>query len=231
MGGICGGNNNQVTISNCKNNGSIEGTSVNNSSGTVGGIIGWLYHGQVSNSSNFGSITARSNCIGGIGGANTSGEIFNCFNNGKTTSSGPSGIGGIVGYQANTSSKTSNCYNFNQINGVGSVGGIIGDNRGTIENSYNIGTINGAHISVGSITGNNNNEAQINNSYYLNTLSTSLYGINSGTVDSASTSKSEAEMKAQAFVDLLNADQSDLPWQLDTNLNNGYPIFKWQTEE
>ena len=42
--------------------------------------------------------------------------------------------------------------------------------------------------------------------------------------------KSSNEMKTAEFVDLLNQDQEEDVWTRDENINEGYPILKWQME-
>ena len=63
----------------------------------------------------------------------------------------------------------------------------------------------------------------VRNNFYLETLPTT---------DENATPKSMADMKSQAFVDLLNQGQTDQPWSMDTKgINDGYPVLKWQMEE
>ena len=130
--------------------------------------------------------------------------------------------GGVTGYQNNASSLTDNCYNLRKVTGNGSVGGIIGGNAiGTISNCYNVGEVVGTTANVHSLmgAGQGNADTTVTNCYYLNSLSVT---------DTVGTAKSDADMKAQAFVDALNASQADAPWKMDENINQGYPIFKWQ---
>lgn len=130
--------------------------------------------------------------------------------------------GGVTGYQNSTNAITNNCYNLKKITGKSSVGGIIGGNaKGTISNCFTIGEVEGKTTYFHSImgSGQDNADTTVTNCYYLNSLSVT---------DTVGTAKSDADMKAQAFVDALNASQADAPWKMDENINQGYPIFKWQ---
>ena len=232
VGGIIGYSTAGCTVENNSNNADIESTTESGTSGMTGGIAG-RNGGTIKKSYNDGSISSKKNCTGGIAGSNP-GVIELCFNNGIINTTGSSGTGGITGYQNYSTARTSNCYNMKTINGKGDIGGIVGNNgTGTVENSYNTGVINGT-AQVGSIVGRNQAAGQITKSYYLNSLTTPLYGLNSGNVDALSSALSQADMTSTdktKFVDLLNSGQTEEVWQLDTNINQGYPILKWQTEQ
>ncbi len=133
VGGIVGENDRY--IDDCTNFGSVEGKT------NIGGIAG---HGvrslesdpYIKNSSNHGSITSTSICIGGIVG-NIEGASFtveNCFNFGDI--SNYQYVGGIVGYNDAVASHINNCYNGGSVVGSATVGGIAGVNKGNIYNCY-----------------------------------------------------------------------------------------------
>ena len=219
VGGIIG-TLNSGTIENCDNTDKIEGTVINSSDGSVGGIVGWCDKDSITKKcKNEGIVIGKSNCIGGICGVNNGGTIEQCLNNGNIKSTKEaSATGGITGYHREENSKTTNCYNREAVNGYDGTGGIIGNCAfGEVSNCYNIAIISGTY-NIYSIT-----NATSTNCYYLSTLPTT---------DTNATAVSESDMKLQSFVDLLNTGQSDAPWVMDTKgENNGYPILKWQTEE
>ena len=94
----------------------------------------------------------------------------------------------------------------------------------SIKNCYNIGEIDGTVL--GEIAG--QALSPITNCYFLGTASDNAVGNNPENVSIDVTAKTEAEMKTQGFVDLLNAGQTTEPWKRDSNKNNGYPILNWQ---
>ena len=55
-------------------------------------------------------------------------------------------------------------------------------------------------------------------------------GFSNGTWLYREIKKSSNEMKTAEFVDLLNQDQEEDVWTRDENINEGYPILKWQME-
>ena len=180
IGGIVSYNAGTSTISDCENNGSVEGVDK-----YVGGIAGYHYSGTIENCENNnnikstgyvggvvgrasgvilscvnnGSVSASSSYSGGIA-ARTTKNIINCVNNGNITSTS-SYVGGIVGllYQ---SCLVMLCENNADISGVNYIGGIVGDatKDGSVENTVtkiekcaNYGTIKGTKNYVGGIMG------------------------------------------------------------------------------
>ncbi len=189
--------------------------------GTVGGIAG-QNTGEISNSSNIGSISSVYNpnsndngYIGGLVGRSTAGQILDCFNSGEVigTSTRDTITGGVVGANYETS-VVGNCYNTNAItstttNAISYSGGIVGLNRSSVSNTYNIGSI----LSSGSQNKClSYNEKTINNSFYLNTCTLGGEGI----------SKTSEEIKGLTNI-LGDAFKDDI-----NQINNGYPILKWQ---
>ena len=125
VGGVIG--TNYGTITNCYNDGSVNGTS-----DSVGGVSGFNYRGTVTNCYNTGSVNSTSYNVGGVIGYNNAGTIKNCYNTGGV--SGESTVGGVIGSNYGT---ITNCYNTGSVNGTSdSVGGVIGSNYGTITNCY-----------------------------------------------------------------------------------------------
>ena len=157
IGGIAGYN--CGTISNCRNEGTINGTDHN-----AGGIAGW----SNTNSPDQAAV------------------IENCWNEGEVsinTTSILNYVGGIVGDLQGGSFQgipdiVKNCYNVADISNTGTgesnVGGIAGrSHSGTIVNCYNIGGLsNNGEGTVGGIVGklsNGTSTPEVTSCYYLNT--------------------------------------------------------------
>ena len=223
-GGIVGYINNSVKIQGCYNTGEITNTI----GSYVGGLIGRDNSSSnsitIDNSYNEGKIIGKDLTGGICGTCWGTFNIKNSYNDGEiysTYNSTDYGTGGILGRSADSDILIVNCYNKKNITGITNIGGIVGRSVGNtriIENCYNLGIVTGTS-NIGMILGYGTGNIA-NNCYYLSTLSTT---------DSYATPKTETEMKLQLFVDLLNSGQTDAPWTMDTNnINNGYPVLKWQ---
>ncbi len=224
-----------------KNNGIIKKLTLDNVNiyayGTqlmVGGISGT--GGTIINCGvNSGIITASgstSTMTGGIIGSKA--EILDCYNKANITSySNNSGAyaGGIAGAYA----KIENCYNIGTIkssSNEGSLsGGIIGEQNISpyyVKNSYNIGHVNAngiTHNIIGGIIGRNGWSSSVPgvsviNSYCTTETAYSYLGYINSTenIVEKESIKNYAQTLGQAYV-------ND-----DNNINNGYPILKWQLE-
>ena len=183
--------------------------------------------------------------VGGIAG-NNSGIIDSCYNGAdiKTVTNESNNLlqargGGITGGQYNNSNYIiRNCYNYGNIEGNGGavmVGGIIGVQDTTlntsplVENCYNYGNvtaISGRDLYDGGIMGTNGQtnkimEARIVNCYTLNTKQAYYYRRNSKVYTGCVASETLKTYASQ----LGNAFTND-----STNINNGYPVLKWQVE-
>ena len=155
-GGICGGMGEDytVTISDCKNEGTISGVCV------TGGIVGLLStKGIVERCSNVGDVVAiLSDAAGIVGQTNQKNKQSNsivrqCYNSGNI--SGGQGLGGIVAFFCGESQ------------------------QGTVENCYSKGKITATENNSGAIIGKKiqaDGNATFNNLYYLNTIG--LYAVN-----------------------------------------------------
>ncbi len=172
VGGILGqiGTNCESNILNCSNEGGIAGIAFCN----------------IENSHNIGAIIGKGSVGGILGqiGTNCESNILNCSNEGKIEAQGKyegevTAVGGIIGWTSvtGTSGKIENVYNKGEVisrdtTGRG-IGGIIGRNSNTFEliNCYNKGTVKGTD-GIGTIIGfqHENNNDNVRNSYYLNTL-------------------------------------------------------------
>ena len=213
VGGISGSAGTSATIQNCYNTGAVTGNS-----SSVGGISGDNLSVTIENCYNIGAVTGDT-FVGGISG-NHSGTIQKCFNTGEI--SGNRSIGGI-----SNGGTIQNCYNTGLVRGTANnVGGIVGQNTygGTIQNCYNIGEITGAANNIGGIAG-RYFSTSINNCYYNSETSNKT--------DTYATPKTTAEMTLPEFVLALGIDnwKEDHTYNEKQQINNGYPILKWQEGE
>lgn len=127
---------NGATIQNLKVNGTVSCGKQNN----IGGIVGKMQAGTISQCSFSGSVTGG--YAGGIVGAlnGTSVTIQNCSN---TANINGTIAGGILGYWKKKAT-VENCYNTGEIVGSSKAAGIAGQlNNGAIKNCYNVGEISG----------------------------------------------------------------------------------------
>ncbi|MGN0441521.1 MAG: GLUG motif-containing protein [Acutalibacteraceae bacterium] len=137
VGGVCGCNGYNCTITNCYNTGEVIGADNH-----VGGVCGYNKNGKIDNCYNTGTVGGF-NYVGGVCGENYFyygeqyyyGKIDNCYNTGKVSGPG-SYIGGVCGSNGDRGTIT-NCYNTGEVIGTDSyVGGVSGYNRSTITNCY-----------------------------------------------------------------------------------------------
>lgn len=176
--------------------------------------------------------TINSGSSFGTGGlvavASHASKVDRCYFAGEI--SGNSDVGGIVG-TAQYGCEIINCYNKGVINAPEGwfVGGIVGsayDTGTLIANCYNLGEVNASESFMSkpeAIVGDAEFKVTVQNCYFLD----------NGKFEEASgvMKKSEADMKLEAMVTLLNAGDENGYWQADTkNLNNGFPVFAWQND-
>ena len=185
----------------------------------------------VKNSYNLGNVTNGFDALaGGISGG--WGTIKNCYNVGDITSNGDS-VGGIVGW----SSKVYNSYNLGKVvvvsNRTDKSGGIMG--QGAVDdgskysiliNNFNAGTTNGGGIIGGqyAVSDYQNFKLLLNGNYFL--TDTAKYGL--GTYRSNQGAEPLSQDEMPSVISVINGDNAFVE---DTNnINNGYPILKWQAE-
>ena len=162
-------------------------------------------------------------------------------------------LGGILGYDFSGKASILQCYNTGDISKARIAGGIVGNSNGIVENCYNTGTIESdyIHFTSGGISGQSNSKVIKNcynagslmgknecksgiatlssgkfmfRNYYLSNCGAEYanfyekYGI----VDEVSVSVTEEELRnlAQSLGEDFTEDVE--------NINNGYPILKWQ---
>lgn len=201
-------------------NSTIHGGSV------VGAFVGQMNGGLVENCCNKASVTATNFFLGGIVGVMEAGLVTKCVNRGVIN--GTTEVGGIVGQLSYTSTVTF-CYNTASVTALGFGGaGICGAmyDTSTIKNCFNVGKIvgksspwMGAPHAIVADAG----TSKVVNCYYEKSLS--------GVDDELAAAKTKQEMGLQSFVDALNASDESTPFVIDNqNVNNGFPLLKWETE-
>lgn len=223
----------KVKINNVRNTGTIECLSSVNDIIGLGGTVGELRNGDITNSYNNGEVKGRT--VAGIGGILGSGtynlNINNCYN--TKTITGKSNVGGIAGtvIQANITY----CYNTQTITISGQTGGgIVGvqwpfNNADYTNNSmwycYNVGTVTG-----GTVTGSASGSIK----YFTSNYVYGLTGTNSAIAGASENYKWDGGTIHNKFLskeDLINSVLSNMGSNFkadSSNINNGYPILSWQ---
>ena len=198
-------------VINCYSNSVVKGTA------RTAGICG---NGcTVKNSYNLGTIINDSQDLtGGICGGWC--DIYNSYNIGSVSSNANS-VGGILGW----SGKVYNSFNVGKIvNGSGVLG--LGTKDSIVIGSYNSGQVTYGGIISGEYDISNISDMSVimKGNYYLK--DSARYGINSYASNLNAEPLSENEMPS--VISVVNGDNAFVE---DTNnINNGYPILKWQTE-
>ena len=180
-------------------------------------------------------------------------NIKDSYNVGNINSNDKQFGAGIVGYLGYGTSIIENCYNLGTVNGGTQSGGIVGGLQGIVRNTYNIGNITG-NSGKGGIVGqvftetsptirNNYNTGNINdgggiidgyygekkdyviqNNFYLQ--GSASYGVSFLQSDNGAEPLIQDEMPS--VLSVINGDNAFVE---DTNnINDGYPILKWQAE-
>ena len=164
--------------------------TVTSTSGTVGGLTGWLggildnctnyvnvmgtsdvgglvgnaeTKSQVLNCVNYGNINGSEQRVGGIAGTGKS-VFTNCVNFGNVTSTS-SEVGGIIGSGTNqdTTSLQSYLRNYGTITGVNTTGGIVGLLYVKLDNAINYGEVKASSWNIGGIVGRSANTSVVSN--------------------------------------------------------------------
>ena len=136
VGGIVG-QNPGVSVTNCRNDGSVTGNASTESN--AGGIAGSTTQGIIANCYNTGRIYARNQAGGVVGHAQNS-VITRCYNIGNVE--GTYVIGGVSG-ASDLDSQITDCYNAGAVSGFIGIGGIAGYiySGAVISNCYNTGVL------------------------------------------------------------------------------------------
>lgn len=206
----------------CEYSGSVSGGMY------VGGITGQTgLNAKVTECRNTAAVSGTEN-VGGITGAVSYGTISKCINAGSIgTADKSQRVGGIAGLMTNYA-VVEGCYNTGAVKGSKCLGGLAGEATvcAVPQGCYNIGSV-AAGIntggSVGSYTG----------SSYISQTTGSFYLAESqaAATDKTATGASSDTMKKAGFVTKLNQQIGTAYFAEDSkDLNEGYPILKWQTE-
>ena len=211
VGGILGSaESSSVKISKCINEAAITTEMKGASSQThaVGGIFGYA-SGSISCNEciNKGDITGRilTYSQGGIGGTALRGTISNCYNTGKIYSESTSGYAMVSGI-VNLGSNKANVVNVSNCYNTGEI---------SVSDGFKTSNIGGA-IAYGNTTSN-----VVTNVYCTDESVAGIEGKAGvmGSVVSSVDFKGYAPKLGDAFIKDLD------------NVNNGFPVFKWQVKE
>ena len=225
----------------------IENSYVKSLSGYASGIVSQLWSSKIINCYNAATINGKKSSAGISSGVSES-EIKNCYNKGNINSNGEQFAAGIVGYHMGN--VLINCYNIGNIIGGSEAGGIVGGSQDAVRNTYNLGNIFGRNTggiigqlydpsgaavynsyniskASGGIVGivyQNQNRFKLSENYYLKDMAD--YGFYSLKSNQGAEPLSKDDMPS--VISVINGDNAFVE---DTNnINNGYPILKWQAE-
>lgn len=244
------------TIKNCNNYCSVNNTEYgkNETYAYIGGIVGNNL-GVIEKCANYGQITGIT-CVGGVAGISNGQNaiIKECFNTAEVKSIGykngvSSGTAGVVG---NNQSILRDVYNRGNVTASYSqVGGIVGWQGvgGSTQNAYNTGNISAPKNVAGGIASVNDGNIETKNIYVTGTtLDTATQTIATSTIGEQgigtvigflyvkdvlkdnyfSTTPSVVTGWAQEEINMYLEEN----FIKDTNnINDGYPILKWQLEQ
>lgn len=161
IAGILGGNSDTSPILNIENVKSIN--NIIKSNGYIGGIIGQLGNGNITNCYNNSAIIGDGINVAGIVGRFSGTNLENNINDGNVIASSYS-VGGIVGNALDSASIKNNINNGNVTGNSYGVGGLVGLFQGiNIENNINNGNITGNSYGVGGIVGEESNAISVKN--------------------------------------------------------------------
>lgn len=217
-----------ANITGCGNRSDVTGQA-----NVIGGIVGRLGYGTISQSYNLGTIKGAQN-IGGIAG-DINGIIENCYNIGNVESSA-TWVGGITGVIFERSGNyVANCYNLGTVSGTHNIGGVVGDSRGLVTNCYNLGEVIGDYTVGGVVSYNYPDLGSTSNCYYGGDCS-NIGGINGSNVSDQAEYLSTLATRARTqswYTSSSNWNSSyswnfSSVWKIDSESNFGYPIFKYQ---
>ncbi|MGY6560559.1 MAG: GLUG motif-containing protein, partial [Luteibaculaceae bacterium] len=208
VGGISASSFNSTLLS-CKANVDLIGVD------QVGGLIGSLQFGLVSNSEALGSINATGMEIGGLIGniflANVNRSYSNIEVEGNTT------VGGLIGYSDDGT--LTNCYAIGSVSGINNIGGLVGFNDfGALTNTYAAGEVSGTS-NVGGLVGLASG-GDVTASFW--DVETSGLSLSAG-----GTGKLTEELQIQSTFTAVDWDFETI-WVID-ECDIGYPVLQWQS--
>lgn len=216
VGAICGESNG--TIENCSSSGTL--SAGNSTNRYAGGIVG-CNSGTVTKSSSSANVSCPALDAGGIAGRSVNGTITYCY---STAVVNGAYAGGLVGRLYNDNSSTTslvrNCYATGEVTGIEYAGGLVGycqvyasSGNTMIEYSYSTALIDSA-VNNGGLVGNRNGRERnfVRYSYYNAQNTGALIGF-------------EASLGQLADKDLYYMWDFDNIWDIDPDVNGGYPYL------
>ena len=220
----------------------------------VGAIVGTAYDIENCHVTDSVTVTGRQYVGGVAGSVNNS---ITASSNAGTVTATANRAGGVTGsVQSDKTTAMTQCYNSGSVTGVTLVGGLVGDlySGGTISDCYNTGTVTATATSgaAGGLTGNFRSRV-IKNAYTSITPSAANAGSVAGklewdkgqrTLDQVFVPRSElntvgdlnkctiqtgdAQLKTAEELKALASTLGDKFAEDSENINQGYPILKWQ---
>lgn len=122
---------------------------INGAGDYIGGLVGEIVDGSVSNCAFNGSVTGAQS-VGGLVGRIVTGDVSDCYSTGSVN--GRWGVGGLVG--SNFAGAVSNCYSTGDVTSGWDVGGLVGENQGSVWTCHSTGDVAGDR-NVGGLVGEN----------------------------------------------------------------------------
>ena len=157
LGGIVGSMNGNGTIEGCKNYAVVSTTSITDSTGATGGVIGYITSGIVRNCENFGAVSGQYRVGGVIGATWLAGTCAfnNLVNHAKVTGTHHD-VGGVIGRwgAAQNLDITATMKNEGTVTGADCVGGVIGQVHNSLSDRYTTYTTKlGGYTNSGTVLG------------------------------------------------------------------------------
>jgi len=190
----------------------------------VGGLVGYIREGTVSNSYAEGDVAGHQQ-VGGLVGENYEGIVDNCYSRGSVTGGGA--VGGLLGYLREGT--VSNSYSRASVSGGQWVGGLVGTvlPAGAVSNCYAGGNVTGERF-VGGLVGLAVRPDKVRDSFW--DVETSGMAVSSGGVG-----KTTAELRDHATFLAVGWDITAVaPGETDPahvwNIISGqtYPFLSWE---
>ncbi|MHC4757408.1 MAG: GLUG motif-containing protein, partial [Planctomycetota bacterium] len=154
VGGLIGGSW-MSSITNCNTDWTVSGPDP---LASFGGLIGMSWESNINECTSQGSVSAH-HFIGGLIGEMSSGQVTNSSSSADVSAAGSESylgyIGGLVGrtvYANNDSNKPpliSDCFATGNITGGSEAGGLVGESYSIIENCYAMGDVSGESYAAG----------------------------------------------------------------------------------
>ena len=223
----------KVKVNQVKNTGTIECLSSVDSPIVLGGTVGELRNGDITNSYNNGEV--KGNKVLGIGGILGSGiyniNINNCYNTKPIT--GGKNVGGIAG--AATQANIRYCYNTQKITANAERGGgIVG-----LQCSFNDADYTNNAIwycyNVGNVTGNITGTMAGQIKYFSADYVYGVNGTSSDLLGAYSNYKKDGThyglLDKGELISIILSNYGSNFKEDTSNINNGYPILSWQSLE